>query len=101
MTERTMQDIRRLSPAVEITGHGKAARNICAECRHDLGPVDEAWKAHARRRDIPLRVAGGAAYDNGDTAVVLRQFCCPACATLLDTETAMAADPVLTDRLAG
>lgn len=89
-----MQDIR--SP-VEIVSN----RNVCTGCGHDLGPMAEAWKAHARRRDIPLSVAGGAAYDNGDPAVMLRQFFCPACATLLDTETAMSGDPVLTDRLAG
>lgn len=94
MMGSNMQDIR--SPVETVGG-----RNVCTACGHDLGPAAEAWKAHARRRDIPLSVAGGAAYDNGDTAVVLRQFCCPACATLLDTETAMSGDPVLTDRLAG
>lgn len=94
-------DMRWLSPSVAVTGHGAAARAVCASCGHDLGPAGDPWKASARRREVPLQQAGGAAYDNGDAAIVLRQFCCPACATLLETETAVAGDPVLTDRLAG
>jgi hypothetical protein len=57
--------------------------------------------ACARLRDLPLAEAGGAACDTGDGAVVLRHFCCPGSATLLETETAMAGDPPLVDRLAG
>ena len=92
---------RAISPSVSVRGDGAAARNRCTACGGDLGPAASDWKAHALQRDIPLHVAGGAAYDTGAAGVFLRQFCCPACATLLDTETAMAGDPFLTDRLAG
>jgi acetone carboxylase gamma subunit len=91
---------RRVSPAVAVVGAGSVARHVCVACDGDLGPASGAWKDHARRRELPLPVAGGPAYENGDATVVLRQFFCPACATLLETETAMVGDPVLTDRIA-
>ncbi len=69
----------------------------CAACGHALGPAP--WKRGAIRRDLPLAVAGGAAYDTGHAGVFLCQFICPGCAVLLDTETAMAGDAALDDRL--
>jgi acetone carboxylase gamma subunit len=101
MTARPASADRAISPSVAVRGDGAGARNCCTACGGDLGPAEDAWKSHALQRDIPLHVAGGAAYDTGETGVFLRQFCCPACATLLDTETAMAGDPCLADRLAG
>jgi hypothetical protein len=86
-----------ISPSVVRTRAGRAA---CTACGADLGPADAPWKEASVRRDVPLATAGGRAYDTGDDAVVLRQFHCPACAALLDTETAMAGDPALIDRLA-
>jgi acetone carboxylase gamma subunit len=71
----------------------------CNACGHDLGPATAPWKASAIRRDLPLSVAGGAAYETGFAGVLLRQFICPGCATLLDTETATAGDAALDDRL--
>lgn len=72
----------------------------CAACGHSLGPATGTWKEAAIRRDVALARAGGGAYDTGFEGVVLRQFICPGCATLLDTETATARDPALDDRLA-
>jgi acetone carboxylase gamma subunit len=71
----------------------------CVACSHALGPAEGAWKTHAIRRELSLVQAGGGAYDTGFPGVVLRQFICPGCATLLDTETATSTDPVLDDRL--
>lgn len=71
----------------------------CAACGHELAKATGPWKAGALRRDLPLAVAGGAAYDTGFPGVTLRQFICPSCATLLDTETATAEDAALDDRL--
>jgi acetone carboxylase gamma subunit len=73
----------------------------CAACGHALGSVSLPWKTNTLRRDLPLAQAGGMAYDTGYPGVVLRQFICPGCATLLDTETATAGDPALDDRLIG
>ncbi|MCL4188669.1 MAG: hypothetical protein KJZ85_13775 [Rhodobacteraceae bacterium] len=85
----------RISPGV---GVGSGGRAVCTACGHDLGPAAGPWKDHAGVREVPLAQAGGEAYDTGDDAVVLRQFHCPGCAVLLDTETAMRGDPALVDR---
>ncbi len=71
----------------------------CSACGFDLGPATAPWKAGAVARDLPLAVAGGPAYDTGFAGVFVRQFICPGCATLLDTETASAGDAALDDRL--
>jgi len=86
----------RISASVAVTD-GQA---VCTACGQVLGSATEPWKAHAHRREIPLAQAGGPAYDTGHEGVVLRHFYCPGCAALLDTETAMAGDPVLDDILA-
>jgi len=71
----------------------------CTACGQRLGQAAGPWKSFAIRRDLSLAQAGGAAYDTGHSGVFLRQFICPGCATLLDTETATAQDPALNDRL--
>jgi len=92
--------IGHLSPCVALLRDGAETVAACAACGHGLGPAAGAWKDHAVRRETGLAAAGGPAYDTGYEGVVLRQFYCPGCATLLDTETATERDPVLIDRLA-
>ena len=89
-----------LSPTVVLLRDGAGTVTACAACGHALGPAADAWKDHAVRRETPLAAAGGPAYDTGHEGVLLRQFFCPSCAALLDTETATERDPVLIDRLA-
>jgi acetone carboxylase gamma subunit len=91
---------RTISPTVHVVTRGDAALTACTACGAELGPAAESWKDHAIRRETPLAAAGGPAWDTGDGAVLLRHFYCPSCAALLDTETAMAGDPPLIDRLA-
>lgn len=86
---------RHVSPTVALA----AGRWLCDACGHDLGPADAPWKDGAVRREAPLSAAGPA-WDTGDGTVMLRHFHCPGCARLLDTETAMAGDPPLADRIA-
>jgi acetone carboxylase gamma subunit len=71
----------------------------CRVCGHRLGSVTDVWKAFAIRKETPLSEVGAETFDTGSSGVVLRQFYCPSCGTLLDTETARPADPVLVDRL--
>lgn len=68
----------------------------CQNCGHALGPAGEPWKPNATMKERPMQGAGGTAYASADH-VVLRQFFCPSCAALLDSETAMADDPFLND----
>ena len=83
-------------PSVKVAENGASA---CATCGHSLAPAGDAWKSGARCVELTLE-AIGAPFDTGQGGVVLRQFVCPTCATLLDTETATARDAPLDDRLA-
>ena len=68
----------------------------CVACGHALGPAGEPWKEAARLDEQSMQGAGGAPYSNAER-VLLRRFFCPGCGTLLDSESALAGDPFLTD----
>jgi acetone carboxylase gamma subunit len=87
---------RHVSPTVDLVD----GRHACARCGQDLGPATDPWKDHTRGRELSLPEAGGPAFNTGSSGVVLRQFACPGCAVLLDTETARPEDSALVDRLA-
>lgn len=82
----------RLSPTLE-------ARNgmiCCSACGNALAEVRTSWKAKARRKETPfLALPGASAGLHGD--VMLRQFSCPKCSRLLDSETTLKGDPFLED----
>ena len=86
----------RLSASMSIDTSGGEARFVCNACNHILGPADKPWKPAVVLRERPMRGAGGAGYTAGEQ-VLLRQFSCPECGALLDTETALEGDPFLTD----
>jgi acetone carboxylase gamma subunit len=68
----------------------------CSSCGHRLAPAGMSWKRHAALLTIPVKSLPGAGSAIEDR-VILRQFCCPKCADLLDTETAMPDDIFLED----
>ncbi len=78
---------------VEIDGNRTIA---CRACDRPLAAMGQPWKPNAHVRHVPMSGAGGQAYASSDH-VMLRQFCCPGCGALLDSETAMAGDPFLND----
>ncbi len=86
---------RRLSPTL-VQDQG---RICCASCGHDLAPAGQGWKAKAALSVVAVDKLPGAG-SGIDTAVVIRRFACPTCATLLDSETALPEDPFLEDVVA-
>lgn len=68
----------------------------CMACSHVLGPRTEPWKQSARLHEVTLQGIAGKTYSNASN-VLLRCFYCPGCATLLDSESALASDPYLND----
>jgi N-methylhydantoinase B len=72
----------------------------CGACGAEIGPVSADWKKLVVRKETPLAKVGAYTYATGAEGVVLRQFFCRSCATLLETETARPEDPSLVDRLA-
>ncbi len=86
----------RISDALE-RGGGEIR---CRSCGQGIALAGTAWKSAAALEEVPMRGAGGGAYDGGDR-VLLRRFCCPGCGALLDCETALAGDPFLDDIVYG
>jgi N-methylhydantoinase B len=77
-----------------------AGRIACRMCGQDICGERESPKDGLVRRDLPIRAAGPNFVDPAtyiDAEVQLRQFSCPSCATLVDTEVALQGDPVLRD----
>ena len=87
-----------LSGSLHIADTDQGPVVTCRTCQHPLVASGEPWKPNAVVKELPMNGAGGAAYASADH-VVLRQFYCPGCGALLDTETAMSDDPFLNDVL--
>lgn len=69
----------------------------CRACDRELGPASQGWKNHTNL-DEKLLHELGVPYTTSDK-LRLRQFSCPGCGTLLDTELALPGDPFLEDQL--
>lgn len=90
-----MKTLQRVSPTL-----GRDSQNdqlCCAKCGQALPQADgKHWKD-----GVPVSRAPAAALPGWSASVhpqlELRQFSCPACAALLDTEVALPEDPFLYD----
>lgn len=69
----------------------------CDSCGTHVGRADEDWKGTAAVSEESLATVGEATRDTAGYR--LRQFLCPDCGTLLDTEVAKRDDPRLVSRL--
>jgi N-methylhydantoinase B len=68
----------------------------CSRCEHVLGPADANFKHGALVREVPLPEGNPTLRDPAiytDSTVVLRQFICPGCGTMLETEIAVDGAP--------
>jgi acetone carboxylase gamma subunit len=72
----------------------------CRSCKTPIAAVTESWKARAVLNVMGVARLPGAGL-GVDPDVVIRQFCCPACGALLDSETALPGDPFLEDVVTG
>lgn len=84
----------RLSPALIIEG----GNVCCAACSHPLTRAGESWKKRAALSTVRVMDLPGAG-SGVDPQVLIRQFACPACGRLLDSETALPDDPFLEDTI--
>jgi N-methylhydantoinase B len=69
----------------------------CTWCGDELSGSGAGWKDHAAVRRSPIARVYGNHVD--DDSLTLREFCCPACGTLLDCEVARPDDPPLHDEI--
>ncbi|MGE4425571.1 MAG: hydantoinase B/oxoprolinase family protein [Solirubrobacteraceae bacterium] len=83
--------------------HGRVDGKLvtcCSECHTELAPADENWKSGASRHEIPVPEANAHVADPArflDDEVVVRQFACPGCLRLMDSEIVRKTDPVQWD----
>jgi acetone carboxylase gamma subunit len=90
---------QRISETLEFRGGQADCRICCGKCGHALALAGQSWKPHAALSTVPVRDLPGAA-SAVHRDIVFRRFCCPACGTLLDCETALPEDPFLDDVVA-
>jgi len=69
----------------------------CADCQTVITPMTNNWKDHAAVTKRPVEAAG--ANRDAGSEFRLREFACPNCGRLLDTEVALSDDPYLLSRL--
>jgi acetone carboxylase gamma subunit len=90
--------IFRMSHSVGVSFIEKRGLVCCLTCGHALSAIGKAWKPAARLIEDQLNKMPMETYTTAST-VVLRRFYCPACSSLLDTESALRDDPFLNDVL--
>ena len=90
-----------LRPAEEVEGGNKDGSIMhCRMCDTAICGMTENYKDAVVYRCLPLSAAGSMMNDPGlyiDAAIELRQFVCPGCGTLLETEVACESDSILRD----
>jgi N-methylhydantoinase B len=91
---------RPLGPGLQVNEGDGGAVIACGECGTVLADAGGNWKDGARTRESPVQEGNALVPDPGrlvDDEVVLRQFACPSCLRLLDSEVCRSADPPLWD----
>ncbi len=90
-----------LKPDAEVQGTDKDdAKMHCRMCDSVICGITENYKDAAVYCRLPISAAGSLMNDPGlyiDAGIELRQFVCPGCGTLLETEIACEFDTVLRD----
>lgn len=71
----------------------------CARCSYDLCPAAENHRLHCLMHEGPVQEAGPHVNPHhlGGDKFVFRQFYCPHCLALLNTEVALRGEPILWD----
>ena len=87
---------RSIAANLAILSTTEGERIACRNCDRVLAPAGQPWKRHAALRELSMNGVGGKAY-TGAREAILRQFSCPGCGALLDSEMALPGEPFLDD----
>lgn len=71
----------------------------CKRCETVLCSDSQDWKSNVILDEKPLKEVAGDAYSSTSKDVLYRQFFCPGCGGLLDSEIALKGEPYLQDRV--
>jgi N-methylhydantoinase B len=92
--------IRQITENLDLIARGAEQWLACSQCGYPLGIATGNYKLYCHRVTRPIQAANtliGEPERFIDDAVQFRQFCCPACATLIENEICRSHDPVLAD----
>ena len=92
-----MEDAAPISHSLEAAAEGAERVVRCRKCKRSFGPVTRNWKSSPA---VIRRVTSLAEARSGIPAseqVEWRQWICPGCAALLDTEAALRGEPDVWD----
>jgi acetone carboxylase gamma subunit len=76
------------------------SRYVCNRCQTEIGPVEENYKRHCLCRERPVDQVGPLFQDPRrfvDDDIVFREFLCPRCGGLFDTEINRKSEPPVHD----
>lgn len=78
---------------------GDAGPVLRCSCGHVLGPAERPYKELSLEARRPLQALGPQVDPDrlGEDRFELREYCCPACLVLYETEVARPSDPLLVD----
>lgn len=79
--------------------NGSEAELQCRSCQTVLCNESQEWKEHVNLDERPIAEVAGDAYSSTDPNLLLRQFSCPGCGGLLDSEVALKGEAYLKDRV--
>jgi len=86
----------RISPTLNMKDDGGKKTVCCSGCGTALCSADQHWKDNVPMKQT--KVAGLTGWsDSVHPDLVLREFSCPSCGQLLDSETSLPQDPYLYD----
>lgn len=88
---------RLFSQRLELRERGDGHVVCCRGCGAVIAPAHDAWKPNAVLRERKLHELAPV-YTTSDD-LLLREFMCPGCGALLDSEVALPGDPFLDDRV--
>jgi N-methylhydantoinase B len=83
-----------------VTEHDGQAFYVCNRCETEIGPAGENYKRHCLYRERPVEEVGRLFNDPRrfvDDDIVFREFLCPTCGGLFDTEINRRSEPPVHD----
>lgn len=83
----------RMGEYLDIVTDGDTRYLSCESCETVLTPLNDDWKTNLVVNEIPP--SQGGKYRESDPEICLRQFCCPNCGRLVETELAAQEHPYL------
>lgn len=92
---KNLEAATQISDLLAVAKRDSGESYICFRCGNDIASLSESWKSKALQRVSSLSRVGPEMTSSG--LFLLREFFCPSCAALLDTEVALKDDPFLDD----